>query len=915
MAPQPESMPLIRTKLHRPSVPFDVVGRDRLFRLMDRAVEVPLTLVSAPAGYGKSVLAAHWADRCEHPVVWLSLDSDESDLRLFLQYLVAAVHTVVPGACRTTEDLLSAPELPPPLVLAGHLLNDLEAMDGPLVIVLDDYHRIQISSPVHDLMGRLLEHPPSSVRLVLVTRRDPPLPFMSLLAGNQVTEVRLEDLRFTGRETAEFLSATAELVVSDNVLANLEKQVEGWAAGLRLVMLALRHAVDPEALLGGLGGGLPQTRAYLLREALSGLSPEDRDWLLRSSILDRFCPPLLEAVCCPDGASAHPELTGRKFLDLIQRNNLFTIALDTEGEWFRYHHLFQDLLQRQLRETSSSEEVASLHLRVGEWFEAEGLIDEALKHTLAADELELAAQLVERHRIDALNADQWYVLEKWLSRLPDSIVQQHAELLIARAWILLRQLRFETMLPIVDRIDALLDGEGARQSRHGEVALFRGFVLFFQGHGAKSVEVLKEATERIPDSYHEPWCEAETIFALANQMEGRKEQALCRIAKFLNRLEGTEDLRMKRLLAVPVFIQLISADLGQARASNRLFREITSGGSHAHVEAWSVYLEGLILLYRHEPDAAVETLTRSAKQRFIHHKKAAVDSLAGLAMAHQSLGREDEVEATLQQLREFAVSLNDPGLSAMAESAEARLAIYQQRPEMAIRWLESAVPPPPEVALFWFEIPSVTWCRALIAEDSATRLGEAEDRLRELSAMNEAHHNNCHLIEVLTLLATACEKQKKAEEALEYLERAVTLARPGGFIFPFIEAGPTMAGMLERLLESDEADFIRRVLSAFSKRPVAAPATAAPAPEIAPQLAAGSAAPDSLTNRELDVLELLAERLQNKEIASRLCVSTHTVNYHLKSVYAKLGVGNRRQAVSRAFEMGILKPAESPGQE
>ena len=907
MAPQPESMPLIRTKLHRPSVPFDVVGRDRLFRLMDRAVEVPLTLVSAPAGYGKSVLAAHWADRCEHPVVWLSLDSDESDLRLFLQYLVAAVHTVVPGACRTTEDLLSAPELPPPLVLAGHLLNDLEAMDGPLVIVLDDYHRINMTSSVHDLMGRLLEYPSKTARLVLVTRRDPPLSLASLLAANLVAEVRLEDLRFTGWETVAFLSTSTVGSVSDRSLANLQEQVEGWAAGLRLVNLALARAVDPEVLLGGLRGGLPHARKYLVREALSGLSPEVRNCLLKSSILNRFCLSMLDAVCFSAPASASREFTASEFLDLIQRNNLFAIALDDTGEWFRYHHLFQELLQRELSEDASEEQIKALHLKAATWFETEGLIDEALKHTLAADELELAAQLVERHRIDALNADQWYVLEKWLSRLPDSIVQQHAELLIARAWILLRQLRFETMLPIVDRIDALLDGEGARQSRHGEVALFRGFVLFFQGHGAKSLEVLKEATERIPDSYHEPWCEAETIFALANQMEGRKEQALCRIAKFLNRLEGTEDLRMKRLLAVPVFIQLISADLGQARASNRLFREITSGGSHAHVEAWSVYLEGLILLYRHEPDAAVETLTRSAKQRFIHHKKAAVDSLAGLAMAHQSLGREDEVEATLQQLREFAVSLNDPGLSAMAESAEARLAIYQQRPEMAIRWLESAVPPPPEVTLFWFEIPSVTWCRALIAEGSATRLGEAEDRLRELSAMNEAHHNNCHLIEALTLLALTCEKQGKAEEALEYLERAVTLARPGGFIFPFVEAGPTMAGMLERLLESDEADFIRRVLSAFSKRPVAAPATAAPAPEIAPQLAAGSAAPDSLTNRELDVLELLAERLQNKEIASRLCVSTHTVSYHLKSIYGKLGVGNRRQAVAAAIQNGLFK--------
>ncbi|MGB5476507.1 MAG: AAA family ATPase, partial [Thermoanaerobaculia bacterium] len=329
------SAPLIRTKLHRPSVPFDVVGRDRLLRLMGRAVEVPLTLVSAPAGYGKSVLVAQWAEHCDHPVAWLSLDEDESDLRLFLQYLVAAVHTVADDACRATTELLQATELPPPSVLAGHLLNDFEALGQPLAIVLDDYHRIQISSPVHDLMGRLLEHPPSSVRLVLVTRRDPPLPFMSLLAGNQVAAVRLEELRFTGGETAEVISATADLAVSNHALSKLEQQVEGWAAGLRLVVLALRHAVDPETLLSGLGGGLPQTRAYLLREALSGLPPENRDWLLKSSILDRFCPGLLEAVCSPVAASAPPGLTGRKFLDLIQRENLFTIALDTRDEWFR----------------------------------------------------------------------------------------------------------------------------------------------------------------------------------------------------------------------------------------------------------------------------------------------------------------------------------------------------------------------------------------------------------------------------------------------------------------------------------------------------------------------------------------------------------------------------------------------------
>ena len=454
-------------------------------------------------------------------------------------------------------------------MLAGHLLNDFEALDQPLAIVLDDYHRIQISSPVHDLMGRLLEHPPSSVHLVLVTRRDPPLPFMSLLAGNQVAEVRLEDLRFTGGETAEFLSRDGE------ARGQRQRARESAATGRRMGGrsasggLALRHAVDPESLLGGLRGGLPQTRAYLLREALSGLSPEDRDWLLRSSILDRFCAPLLEAVCFPDGASAHPELTGRKFLDLIQRNNLFTIALDASGEWFRYHHLFQDLLQRQLRETSSSQDIASLHLRASEWFEAEGLIDEALKHVLAAEDVELAAQLVERHRQSAVNADRWYVLEKWLALLPESIVQQRADLLMARAWVLSHHSRFDAVFPILEGSNPCLTMTRPSETLRGEIALFRGYILFFLGDGAGSLKHIEEALERIPVAYFEARAQCEVIFALSSQMEGRKEQALGGLDDLLLHYDSTEDLRKTRLQVTYVFIHIISGDLGQAEAANR----------------------------------------------------------------------------------------------------------------------------------------------------------------------------------------------------------------------------------------------------------------------------------------------------------------------------------------------------------
>ena len=909
MASRESSVPLIRTKLHRPSVPFDVVGRDRLFRLMDRAFEMPLTLVSAPAGYGKSVLVAQWAEHCEHPVAWLSLDEDESDLRLFLQYLVAAVHTVAEGACRATEELLQATELPPPSVLAGHLLNDFEALGQPLAIVLDDYHRIQISSPVHDLIGRLLEHPPSSVRLVLVTRRDPPLPFMSLLAGNQVAEVRLEDLRFTGGETAEFLSATAEaeLAISDEALANLQQQVEGWAAGLRLVILALRHAVDPESLLGGLRGGLPQTRAYLLREALSGLSPEDRDWLLRSSILDRFCAPLLEAVCCPDGASAHPELTGRKFLDLIQRNNLFTIALDTKGEWFRYHHLFQDLLQRQLRETSSSEDIASLHLRAGEWFEAEGLIDEALKHTLAAEEFDRAVQIVERHRRDELDADRWYVIERWIDLLPEDLVQQRPGLLLARAWVALHRFHLVELLPILEQAAPLLVND---ENLLGELQTLSGSLQFFLGDGERSVHFCEEASRHVAGERRLIRGHLEMFLNMARSMIGEHDMALRALEDRIREAGSSESIYVSRLIAGIAFISQTAGDLDRVKNEARRLRSVAGTRDIAYTEAIGTYMEAWADLQTFDLEQASRNFADAAQHRYILHTRVAIDALAGRALTQQLMGRPDDSEEALERLQNFALELRDPIFLPVASSCRARLALLRGDETSAVTWARSAYEAPVPMELyFWLEVPAITRARVLIAAGTRTSLNQAIDLLRAVRQMAEPRHFTNQTIETAVLLALAFEKQGHNDKGLEALRESFKLAAPHGWIRPFVEAGPAMAEMLDRQPQlGEETGFIRRVLSAFSSHVAANPVATPIVQEASPSVASSSAAPEDLTNRELDVLELLAERLQNKEIASRLCVSTHTVNYHLKSVYGKLGVGNRRQAVAAAIQKGLLRP-------
>ena len=813
----PAFEPILRTKLYRPQLTVELIDRERLIPTMNRALEVPLTLVSAPAGYGKSVLVAQWVEQLDSPIAWLSLDAGDSGLREFLQYFLAAVDTVSPGSCDATRELLAAGSLAPVPVLAGYLLNDLDAMDAPCSVVLDDYHRIDPLSPVHDLMLRMLDHPPAQFHLVVLTRQDPPFDLPSLRAAHHINEVRLRDLQFTGHETSEFLSTTADVSVSDEALTHLEREVEGWPVGLRLVSLALRHVRDADAFLKRLPGRLTDIQDYLLREVLAAQAAEVRDRMLASSILDRFCVEVLDAVCEPPSTDDQTELTAAEFLKELRRSNLFTVSLDARREWFRYHHLFQELLVSELERRRGPDHVAALHRRASQCFEEEGLIDEAIKHALAAEDMRRAVGLVIQHRHEALNDSQWYVLDRWLELVSTGTVQQHAELLMARAWITLNYYyQVEAVPPLLAEVESLVGDKSGDEQVRGELAVCRGYVFWLMGNGAESLQHLDVGLEQIPVSHADFRSNAELVFAQANQMVGRKEQGLRFLDDLLAHSESVEAMREARLLIARVFIHVVAGDLLGAELANRRMWALVKRGSAAYVRIWTSYMQGVIHLQRCEWKAAVEHLGRSVANRFIHHARAAVDSMTGLMLAYQALGREEEARAALETLSEYVAPLGDPAMDSLAVSAEARLAILQGQSEAAIRWLGATAPPPEGALLWWLDIPSITRCRAMMAVGSAGALANAEELLLECAEVVEVQHNICQLIRVLTLLATAYERQDKTEEALENLGRAVTMAQKGDIVLPFVELGTPMVDLLDQLPEEREfATRVERLVTAF----------------------------------------------------------------------------------------------------
>ena len=449
------SSPLLRTRFYRPSLPSDLVDRPRLIDQLNCSSDRPLTLVTAPAGYGKSVLVSAWLSTCERPSAWLSLDETVDDLGVFLAHFVAAIQTIFPGALRQTQTLLTAISLPPLGVLAGSLINELDEVEHDFVMVLDDYHTIH-QQEIHDLLTMLLRPPAQHMRLVLITRKDPPLPKSALLAGNQMTEVRLADLRFSADETAAFMQNALGSPLPDAAIAALAEKTEGWIASLRLAALTLRYSPDADSRVADLQA-LERNRNltdYLMSEVLARTPPAIADFLLKTAILDRMCGPLCEALL----GRADLEMDAQTRLEWLEQNNLFTVSLDNERRWYRYHHLFRSFLRSRLEQRYAAGEVARLHARASAWFAGQGLLEEALQHALLGHDTPAAVRLMAEHRHALMDAEQWQLHERMLRMFPAETVAAHPDLTLMAAWMA-RYGRFFDLahvLELLDRAESLV---------------------------------------------------------------------------------------------------------------------------------------------------------------------------------------------------------------------------------------------------------------------------------------------------------------------------------------------------------------------------------------------------------------------------------------------------------------------------
>jgi LuxR family transcriptional regulator, maltose regulon positive regulatory protein len=540
---------LLKTKLHRPVLPRDLVKRTRLVELLNEEINRPLILVCAPAGFGKTTLISGWLEQLEAdqstaaaclPSAWLSLDENDSDLNLFLRYFVAALRTIFSSACEDTLALIQAPQKPPLEVLYTTISNELEGLPGEFILVLDDYHTLR-GSEVHNLLGELVRHWPRPLHLVLISRLSPPIPLEHLRAKGLIGEFRTRDLRFTSEETATYLSKTQFALMDQEALPLLEERFEGWPAGLHLAAISFRSAGSQEAVLSSLSGIDINITEFLLEEVLSHQIPAIQTFLLKTSILDSFNTSLCEAVIGEIDATWNV----RQCLDWIERAEMFIIPLDNRREWYRYHHLFQELLRHRLTAQVGPEQIAGMHRQASAWFEQHGFLDEALHHALAAGDLELAARQMYSGLREVLNREDRPTLERWLRLLPDELIQQRPDLLMIKAWALQFLWRLDQQAQVLQRVEKLLDSEVGTLFPPEEQHVLRGQILlpqaqraYFSNQHAHTIDLCQQVLSLLPPSWTFVHGGAMIYLGMAMQASG---QAAAAEALLLDAYESASD--------------------------------------------------------------------------------------------------------------------------------------------------------------------------------------------------------------------------------------------------------------------------------------------------------------------------------------------------------------------------------------
>src|SRR5579859_1072416 len=916
---------LIATKLYAPPARPGLTPRPGLWQRLSPPQPAPFVLVCAPAGFGKTTLVVEWLRRSQRPFAWLSLDREDDEPARFWQYAIAALQTVIPGVGAASRALLEAHQLPAPEAVVAALINDLAAQPQALTLVLDDYHCLQ-SPAIHAGLNDLLDHLPPQLSLVITTREDPPLALARRRARREMLEIRAAGLRFSRDEAADFLNGAMDLNLAAEDIAALDERTEGWIAGLQLAALSLEGRADKHAFVSSIAGDDRYIADYLLEEVLQRQAPAVQDFLLRTSILERFSAALCDA--------ALERTDSAELIHTVERSNLFSVPLDSHREWYRYHHLFGELLRQRLLQTMGAETARALHRRASEWYAGRHSAPEAIEHALAAQDYDQAASLVEATGGLLFMQKDLPTLVRWWQAIPAAVRARNPRLNMMAGWALLATGHATEVQACADMIAAAVDGgaesvggEAGPAPVNGaqvEIAVLRLSLAFNHDETAPVLAMARQIEpllsegqiERLgPGLFNPPDSLPPVVrygLAVGLELEGQlsaasqayaEAEALARPLQNLH-IQVLADSRLAQLQVVQGHLQAAAATCQRAlRAWG------PEAGEPSPLLGITHGVLGTIFYERDELEAALPHLEDGIRLALTWaNGEGLLPSMTGLARLQLARGDTASALQTADELVQRLRQYEAKSLLPHGEAARACLYARAGHLEPALEWaaacgldVDSAWSPPREpeaIAL------ARVWLSAGSELSANGRLPAVLRLTGRLAAEAEAGQRWGRLAEVLAIQALAAQAAGQGAAAQAAVGRALALAAPERRVRLFLDLGQPMLRLLSRLpaAAAEQPEFLEQLLTAFEGR------QAAGGQRQTAERASGTGLPEALTEREREVLGLIAAGLTNQAIADRLFISLGTVKSHTGNLFGKLGVNNRTQAVAAARAAGLLPP-------
>ena len=898
------SLPLLSTKFNTPSTGVKLVHRPRLLRMLDENLEqnASLILVCGPAGYGKTTLVSEWLQTSQkiHPdqFAWLTLERGDNDLTRFLAYFVTSLQRIRPGFAGGVLKMLQTHKPSPLPVLATLLINEISQFPEPFFLVLDDYHLIT-SESIQSFIAFLVDHQPPQMHLVLITRSDPPLPLARLRARGQLVELRQEELCFQLEEVEEFTNLTMSLALPPEQVTFLAKQTEGWISGLQLAAISVREAQDRSAFFRAFSGEHKFIADYLTDDVLAGLSEPVRTFLLQTSILERLSAQLCEAVTGQAGAQAT--------LEQLMDDNLFIVPLDDRQIWYRYHTLFADLVRKRLQEVLG-EQVYELHIRASQWFEANNLADLAIEHAIAGEDYDRAAGLIVQSAENMLMHGQAVTLTRWLETLPRETILAHQSLGTLYTFTLMLRGRppNEAATVFHELVTA-----GSLDEYQGEATMLRALLAVLQGKSAEAIQLSEQALRQLPEERAFFRSLAADSLGMAHTLAGDIEAATRAFEQVVD-ISMQSDNVMMALMALTNLagLQYVQGQLRLAIASCRQVIDLADQriGRQTPIIGKTLLNLGEMLREQGDLDAALSYLLESATMLEIFSEVGL--PLTSLGIARIFMNKRDWLEAqsyidrARQQAQASRSTLMDDRL---VDVLQVRYWIARGDLELADHWAQGrGILDRSPAEVFSEAARTATLNELLHAEYLAlVRLTLAQqhpDRALEILAylhdLVEKRGYKRRVIEILALEALALHQRGDLDQALHAVGKALALAEPEGYQRTFIDEGEPMARLLYQAAAHEISPiFAGRLLEVLyeenqSTRPYEEPPN--------------KGLIEPLSQRELEVLQLIAEGLTNAEIARRLYISLSTVKGHTANIFGKLGVKNRTQSIARGRSLGLL---------